>query len=288
MLHTDDSTLEVRPPLLRIVELDHVLPHEEHDLQRSQPLMRRIEASGIWLHPPLVAPLPDIENKYVVLDGANRCHSLKHLGYPHILVQVVDYESGQVKLDTWNHVISELPFASMLPLIKALPNVEVQESDILTARATLARREALAYVVEIASRTAYILTTPDLSLKARNRHLIDLVDCYRQAGKLDRLNSHDPGLVRQMFPTSTALIVFPHYEPAEIMVAARDQILLPPGISRHIIQGRAMRLNYPLEALRDPHLSIVEKNTALEKWMIGKISQRAVRFYAESTYLFDE
>ncbi|MBI5930974.1 MAG: hypothetical protein HY862_16820 [Chloroflexi bacterium] len=288
MLHTDDSISEVRPPMLRIVELDRVLPHEEHDAQRSQPLMRRIEASGIWLHPPLVAPLPDAENMYVVLDGANRCHSLKHLGYPHILVQVVDYESGQVKLDTWNHVISEMPFAQILPSIQHLPNVEVYESDILTARATLARREALAYIVEIASKMAYVLTTSDLSLKARNRHLIELVDCYRQTGKLDRLNSHDPVLVRQMFPTSTALIVFPHYEPAEIMVAARDQILLPPGISRHIIQGRAMRLNYPLEALRDSHTSLADKNAALEKWVIEKISQRAVRFYAESTYLFDE
>lgn len=288
MLHTDDSTPQVRPPVLRIVELDRVLPHEEHDVQRSEPLMRRIEASGIWLHPPLVTPLPDVDHMYVVLDGANRCHSLKHLGYPYILVQVVDYESGQVSLDTWNHVISDLPFSDLLPSIQQLPHVKVHESDILTARATLARREALAYLVDMASRTAYILTTSDLSLKARNRHLIELVDCYRQSGKLDRLNSHDPTLARQQFPTATALIVFPNYEPAEILVAARDQILLPPGISRHIIQGRAMRLNYPLDALRDTQTSLAEKNARLDQWVIEKISQRAVRFYAESTYLFDE
>lgn len=288
MPHNDDSTSEARPPVLRIVELARVLAHEEHDAQRALPLMKRIEASGIWLHPPLVAPLPDTEDTYVVLDGANRCYSLRHLNFPHILVQVVDYESSQVKLDTWNHVISGLPFAAMLPTLQNLAHVEVHNSDILTARAALARREALAYLIDLTSHTAYVLTTPDLSLKARNRHLIELVDCYRQGGKLDRLNSPDPTLVHQMFPDATILVIFPHYEPAEILVAARDEILLPPGISRHIIQGRAMRLHYPLEALRDSHTSLEDKNAALQQWVIEKIGQRAVRFYAESTYLFDE
>ena len=40
------------------------------------------------------------------------------------------------------------------------------------------------------------------------------------------------------------------------MVAAQWNAFLPPGISRHIVQGRALRVNYPLKALCDSSVSL--------------------------------
>src|SRR5690349_15019809 len=90
-------------PNLQIVPITSLVPHEEHDAQRSEPLVKRIQESGIWLNPPIVAPMGD--GRYVILDGANRHYALSQLGYDYILVQVVDYESSTVQLDTWYHIV---------------------------------------------------------------------------------------------------------------------------------------------------------------------------------------
>jgi hypothetical protein len=48
-----------------------------------------------------------------------------------------------------------------------------------------------------------------------------------------------------------------------------------------------LRLNYPLDKLKSNH-SLAEKNAELTRWIQERYAQRGVRFYAESTYLFDE
>ncbi len=93
--------LDAPHPELRIIPTEALRPHEEHDNQRSVPLAERLSQETHMINPPVVAPMDD---GYVILDGANRFHAFTHLGYPHILVQIVDYESEWVELDTWHHV----------------------------------------------------------------------------------------------------------------------------------------------------------------------------------------
>lgn len=287
--HSIEPALEIPPPILRFVPTDSVLAHEEHDQQRYAPLLKRIPESGVWLHPPIVAPIPDSDGQYVILDGANRCHAVAELGYPHILVQVVEYDSGQVVLDTWSHVISQLESSVFLPDIIALNNVDIHQTDIWTARAELANRDALAYIIDIANqRNVYVVDSEARGMRARTELLRSIVNTYKTRCVLERINTVDPVHVEKMFPNATALVVFPHYEPAEIVVAAREQILLPPGISRHIIQGRAMRLLYPLETLMDSQTSLDKKNDNLQAWVNDRIAKRAVRLYAEPTFNFDD
>lgn len=279
---------EAPPPMLRFVPVDKILPHEEADQQRYTSLMKRIEASGVWLHPPLVVPLVDSEDHYVLLDGSNRCFSVGALGYPHILVQVTSYDGGFVELDKWNHVISDLVVADFLPEIHAIENLSVHETDLLSAQANLAQRNILAYMIDFATNQVYALQMADHSLHIRNSALRDLVATYKHKGKLDRINMDSADQALKLYPKATALLVFPNYEPAEIMVSARDKEPLPPGISRHIIHGRALRLNYPLSALQDEKKTLKQKNEDLADWVVEKMAQREVRYYAESVYMFDE
>ena len=279
---------EAPPPMLRFVSIDKILPHEEADEQRYTSLMKRIEASGVWLHPPLVVPLPDSDDHYVLLDGSNRCFSVNALGYPHILVQVTTYKGGLVELGKWNHVISDLPVAEFLPKIEAIQNVSIYASDLLSAQASLAQRNILAYMIDFADDQVYALQMTDHSLHIRNSALRDLVATYKHQGKLDRINVDSAESARKLYPSATALLVFPNYKPAEIMVSARDKEPLPPGISRHIIQGRALRLNYPLDGLKDTEKSLRQKNEELAEWVLEKTANREVRYYDESVYMFDE
>ena len=89
-------------------------------------------------------------------------------------------------------------------------------------------------------------------------------------------------------PEVTALVVFPHFEPAEVMELATSGERLPAGITRHLIRWRALRLNIPLDRLADTKPSLEEKNRWLSEWLQDKWTQRQVRFYEEPTVLFDE
>jgi hypothetical protein len=282
---SERRTVEAPALDLRIVPIGNLVPHEEHDHQRAEPLIERIREAGTWLNPPLVAPLD--KSRYVILDGANRHYALSHLGYDYILVQVVDYESEQVHLTTWNHVISGVSWFEFLRNIRTLPDVQVESTDLLSARTALARRTVLAYAV-LDDDHAYTLNTLDSNASVRTSLLRQVVDTYKRTGSLNRINTDVLSHARTDYPDAVAIMVFPHYQPAEILVAARDGLLLPPGISRHVIQGRAMRLHYPLEAFRAGDESIEAKNEKLLSWMQERNAQKRVRYYAESTYMFDE
>ncbi|RMF51488.1 MAG: hypothetical protein D6749_07620 [Chloroflexota bacterium] len=272
-------------PDLRIVPTASLVPHEEHDPQRAAPLIERIRAAGSWLNPPVVAPL-DAE-RYVILDGANRHHAIQTLGYPHILVQVVNYESDAVQLETWHHVISGISWFEFLRNLREIETFQIASCDLLSARAALARRDILAYTV-LSDNRAYTLNAEVHDLAARTAVLRQMVDTYKARGTLNRISTDSISMARRLYPEAVAIVVFPRYHPAEIMVAARDGIRLPPGISRHIIRGRAMRLHYPLSAFAETGETLAEKNEALRLWVQQRMAERRVRYYAEPTYLFDE
>jgi L-serine kinase (ATP) / ParB family transcriptional regulator, heme-responsive regulator len=272
-------------PDLRIVPIESLVPHEQHDAQRSEPLVRRIREAGTWLNPPVVAPMDD--QRFVILDGANRHFALSALGYAYILVQVVDYESAAVELGTWHHIVSGLSWFQLLRDISKIEGIEVDCTDLLSARAALARREGLAYAV-LKDGQAYLLKSSAVTLKQRTAVLCKIVDTYKDCGVLNRISTDSLKAARQVYPDAVAIVVFPHYEPVEIIVAARDNALLPPGVSRHVVNGRAMRLNYPLEAFQENGETLEVKNQHLREWIQERVAEKRVRYYAEPMYLFDE
>jgi hypothetical protein len=72
-----------------------------------------------------------------------------------------------------------------------------------------------------------------------------------------------------------------------VLALARDGELLPTGLTRHLIQGRVLRVNYPLSELKSAE-PLEVKNAHLKAWLQRKMSSKEVRFYGEMTYLFDE
>jgi hypothetical protein len=272
-------------PDLRIVPLSALAPHEEHDAQRSQPLLERIRQAGTWLNPPIVAPMD--EEHFVILDGANRCYCVEALGYPYILVQVVDYDSDAVELDTWHHVVSKLTWFELLRGLREVAGIRVESSTLLDARVALAQREVVAYAT-LSDGRAYTLAAEADTLAERNSILRAIVNSYKQRGTLNRINTDSLRAARELYPDAVAIIVFPQYQPVEIIVAARDHAFLPPGITRHVIHGRAMRLHYPLGAFEENGETLAQKNAHLRIWMQERSAHKRIRYYAESSYLFDE
>ncbi len=265
-------------PELRIVPIAHIWAHEEHDSQRSKPLEARLREAELFINPPIVAPMEGEGDDYVILDGANRCYAFGSIGFEHILVQVTSYNSGFVFLDSWNHIVSGWGADSLLNAMHAVENAELLDGNHEGALVTLVLRDG---------RT-FSLTSSAENLHERNATLRRAVSTYQQNAALYRTALNEPGQLWPLYPDATALFIFPAYRPADIIRAAKYRAFLPPGISRHVIHGRALHLNYPMDALRDDRASLHEKNEALQIWLRQRLAQRQVRYYAEATYQFNE
>lgn len=264
-------------PLLRIVPISALRPHEEHDSQRALPLLERLKAAEVFTNPVIVAPIGGSAD-YVVLDGSNRHYCFTELGIPHILVQVVEYGTPWLELGVWNHVVAGLSLDAFEPLIDGLEGVSLGAESVTSPLATVVSTDG--------KRKALVAGT--LDLRERRALLREVVRLYQRRGVLNRTPHSEPASAFSDFPDASFVVLFPEFSPAEIIEAALTGAYLPPGISRHVVHGRAVKLDYPLSALRDPQQTIEAKNAALHAWIHQKFANRAVRYYAEPTYHFDE
>lgn len=286
---TFQDASDYRLPDLRFVPVESLLPHERHDEQRMQPLVRKIREQAVLKNPPVVSSLgvePGGAERYVVLDGANRTTAARAAGFPHMLVQVVRYEEPHVKLSTWSHALGDSSREDFEQTLRRVPGLEVREDSRLNARAKLARREAIACVTFVDGRADTLTGTGDLG--ERNAQLNALVDTYRDRKRFVRVATDSLEETRERHPDATALVLFPHFEPSEVLELATSGGRLPAGITRHLIRWRALRVNLPIDRLADSTHTVDEKNHWLEGWIREKLSTRQVRYYEEPTVLFDE
>lgn len=280
---------DFRLPDLRFVPVESVIPHEQHDPQRLDPLVEKFRHQAVLKNPPIVTVLPNSgpgAPQFMVLDGANRSTAARAAGFPHIVVQVAVYEEPWVHLTTWHHALSQAPGEKFDASCSRIDGLECRHDSLLSARAQLSRREALAYAVHDGGSTLVLRGGRDL--EERNRLLNRLVDTYRDAYRFYRMSTESIEVVRERHPDATTLIVFPHFSPAEVIELASAGSKLPAGITRHVIRWRALNVNVPLERMADAKQSLEQKNQWLHEWLEDKVRQRQVRYYEEPTVLFDE
>jgi hypothetical protein len=283
------SQIDFRLPDLRFVPTEAIYPHELHDLQRTEPLVERLRASGTLRNPPIVTQLGDgmrVEPRYVVLDGANRSTAARAAGWPHLLVQVVRYESPFVELHTWYHALTADARALLERGLGSLPGLTISLHDQVRARALLARREALACVV-LGDDDA-IVAKGGRTLRERNELLNALVHVYQDRLPYTRVTSDSLDAARREHPEVQALVVFPRFDPAEVIDLASAGEYLPAGITRHLIRWRALRVNVPVAMCEDTKQSLDAKNAWVRAWTEERLTKREVRFYEEPTVLYDE
>ncbi len=253
-----------------------------------QPLVRKLREQGVLKNPPIVTPL-DGEGesaRYVVLDGANRAIAAGAAGLAHLVAQVVRYDDPGVTLSTWYHALVGFPHDELGLKLARIGGLECRPETLPHARAVLARREALAYVV--CGDGAVDTLHGGANLSERTDLLNAIVDSYRVDTRFVRVTSDSLAAAQARHPQVTALVVFPHFESDEVLELAVSGARLPAGITRHLVRWRALRVNIPLERLADDRQSLEVKNQWLREWLEERLLQRQVRFYEESTVLFDE
>jgi hypothetical protein len=202
-----------------------------------------------------------------------------------MLVQVALYREPQVRLSTWYHALADLPATTLEASFRSIPGLSCHQEDRVHGRALLARREALAC---IATGGPTVMTlTGGADLEERNTLLNRVVDLYRRR-RFYRVTTDTFEATRARYGDVTGLVVFPHFEPDEILELATSGSRLPAGITRHLIRWRALRVNIPIERLANRALSLEHKNAWLKAWLAEQAATRHLRFYEEPTVLFDE
>jgi L-serine kinase (ATP) / ParB family transcriptional regulator, heme-responsive regulator len=279
--------MEAKELRLAIVPLKDVILHEEIERRRVERLVERLKADRVLKNPPVVTEVraPNEWTRYVVLDGASRTSALEALHCPDLLVQIVDYHAQNLRLDTWHHLLLDVNPADLRRELSELDCVSLVEMDEAGARAALERREIMAYLLFGDGRVT-ALRCPDDQVSQANA-LNALVKSYEGRGEIYRVSTTDLEQLAAEHHRLSAVVVFPRYRPEEIIRLALDGAKVPMGITRHIIPGRALRVNLPLELLESDR-PLAEKNAWLDRWLTEKIQDRRVRFYQEPVFLFDE
>jgi hypothetical protein len=267
---------------LRIVSLSDVLLHEQIETRRVNRLITRLKSDWLLKNPPIVAQL---DGKYIVLDGATRTTALRRMDCRDIVVQIVDYDAPDILLESWNHLLLDLPTRQLFAALDKIPGLQVQATSLEDAEKTLRARESIGAIL-LADGRGFCLCGGD-SLPAQAELLNRVVAAYEGRGEMFRVAHTDVERLLVEHGRLSALVVFPHYHPDEIRRLAANGGKLPMGITRHIIPGRALRINIPLGLLvRDE--SLEAKNAWLDEWMGKRMAEHHVRYYQEPVFLFDE
>jgi hypothetical protein len=271
-------------PNLMVLPTDSLLLHEDFDPRRAEKLSRRILEGGILKNPPIVAPIPDTD-LYVVLDGANRTSAFARVGIPHIVAQVVDYNDPEVVVDTWYHVVSGMDLEVFEQGLTSIDHLQLVDCSLEEARQALAAHSAIAYIVGESGVRQVI--TPDGGNQGTLKLLSDIVGTYRGRADIYRASNDIWEIQKPYYPEITALLIFTRLRPEDIIAAALGEQKIPSGITRHIIPARALNINFPVGILMSSW-TLEQKREWMHEWLMERMAANAIRYYAESTFSFNE
>ena len=254
-------------PVLRVVPLERIRPHEEVDPLRVERLAARIEHERSQLNP--MVCIESASGELVLLDGATRTSALSRLGLPFGVIQIVTAKS--VTLETWHHVVRECTPAELVEAVAARADLRIVNDE----------GPPRIWTPEGTRRTVY-----GESLSP-NGAISSLVGAYVGQWRINRMIDADPSAVSRRFPGWAGLVEFPALSVEDVMKAAIDEDLLPAGITRFIVPGRALRLTVDLELLRSPGTED-EKQRSLDDLIAERAGEGRIRRYEEPVVILDD
>ena len=253
-------------------------------MQRTLPLVEKLRRVGILRNPPIVMPLADGTERYMVLDGANRVTSLTEMEFPHIVAQVVKVDDPHVNLQTWNHIVWGMNPKTLMSRIRKVKGLEVIK---VNPYRSLDAPKYVPVQIRLPDGKFYLLAETPSELPIHINTLHQIVNAYKTGASLDRTSQTLIDSFKSIYRDLTALVIFPSFKVRTVLKLAAQKIVLPTGITRFTVSPRALHLNYPLHELSSGK-PIEYKEDYLKQWIEERVKNKGVRLYAEQTFLFDE
>src|SRR5688572_31646987 len=190
---------------LKILPLESLILHEDHDMQRTMPLVARLRRAGILRNPPIVMPLTDGTDRYMVLDGANRVTSLTEMEFPHIVAQVVKADDPHVNLQTWNHVVWGMDSKTLLRRIRHIKGLEVVK---INTHKSLDAPKYVPMQVRLPDGKFYLLVETPSDLATHINTLHQIVNTYKTRASLDRTSQTLVYSFKMIYHVLISLVIF--------------------------------------------------------------------------------
>lgn len=268
-------------PTLVLVALDRCVLHEVVEAERAERLAALLGAEDTLRNPPIVARYAG-SDRLLVLDGATRITVLRSLGLAVAPVQVVNYADHRIELHSWSHLLHDLNIHSLLRSLRSIGGLRARS----LAEGTPAPRFEAGEICALLTPDGAWMIEAEHGKKGSARLLQATFECYASRATIKRVAQDDETLAADRLPAGTIAVIFPRYTKLDLLELSRAGDVLPAGITRHIIPGRALRLNVPLAELRGG--SVDAQATWFEMWISERIAAGRARLYVEPTWLFDE
>lgn len=269
-------------PDLKIIPIDHIKLQEYVQKSRMRTLANTIEKEGMLRNPPIVTNFSN--STYMHLDGANRITALSLLKYPQCLVQVVDYsDPSHVRLNSWSH-LTPMRKEEIRKKFRSINGIEIKELKQFQHRILL--KPYLVAAAVFRDGTTWEITGPS-SLLDQILSMGQVVDAYEDTTTTERVFSESPWTPASItvrfdrFPAMQSFFAFPTFSPSQVMKTVDKGVLMPAGITRHVVYRRKLNVNLPLEYLKIEDLD--RANGKLQKFLQG----RSVRLYEEPIIYFE-
>ena len=268
-------------PDLKIVSIATIKLQEYVQKGRMKKLASAIQEEGLLRNPPIVTNF--FNGTYLHLDGANRITALQILKYPNCLVQVVDYsDPSHVQLGSWSH-LTAVDKSVFLSKLKKLKDVTVKQVKSFNHRVLFRLYATCIFVFSDGSVFEVFVKTPFTELVGRMGEIVNLYD-DRQVERVFSSSPWTDASIRVRFDRyseNTMFVAFPQFSPQQVISLVDRGVLMPPGITRHVVYRRKLNVNLPLEYLR---VAPVEKaNEKLQQFL----QHKTVRLYEEPIIYFE-
>ena len=267
-------------PDLRLVPLASIELQEEPDRKRLERLIAGIRQSRVVRDPPIVTS--GIGKKLMQLDGTTRISTLRRLGCSHVVVQYVDYsDSSQVLIKSWVHV-SKVNKRDFVEGIQKIPGVKTESFQLGLGLTLTGHPLATITIIFNSGKGLSILGDSDLVQKVLM--LKKVVNLYASLIERDReVTIEGMQHLAEFFekhPEKNVALFFPSFAAQEIYSLLKKGVVLPAGITRHIINGRVLGINYPIKMLGED-VTDEEK----QQFFANFLKTIQLRYYEESTFM---
>ena len=282
------ATSELMPDL-QLVPTGRIRFHEHPERRRTLRLVERIRKEEILRNPPIVAGMGN--GDFLLLDGANRVSAFSDLEFSHIPVQVVDYAHDEIELKGWHHLLVSGSALNLRSVYKELDGVGLKAVEQAELAGLLKERAVYAVLVDETATCWALLPGGErakIEMHERISILEQVIAAYEGQSRLERIKLADFSQLPEVLHTvEHQLCLFPVLEKPELLQLAAEGVMIPTGITRHLIPGRALGLNIELGFIRNLKTD-AEKIRHFEDYVAGLEMEGRIRFYEESVFVMNE
>ena len=232
-----------------LVELERLVLHEETIPENLDRLTLQLDEDGaLW------APVVVDRETQVVIDGVHRVTALRKLGCRFACAYLVDYRNPAIKIKRWVRTISK-----PLDVQKTIEVAEELDLKLVPTRSYTMYEDGNSPILRFEDNSNYML--------ALHRSIIQAFDMLRKFEQLLKAKgfkveyeTEREAEEKLMRGDAAASLHPPKISKRQVVDNAKSGNVLPCKATRHIIPGRPLGVDVPLQLLRDPSLSLEEAN----------------------------